>query len=44
MCRALMIGEEYSKADKPKKIEVGELMTRKRRVVLKIRKKKKTYR
>ena len=44
MCRALLIGEEYSKADKPIKIEVGEIMTRKRRVVLKIRKNKKTYR
>ena len=28
MCRALLIGEEYSKADKPIKIEVGEITTR----------------
>ena len=41
ICRVLLIGEEYSKADKPTKIEVGELMTRKRKVY---KRKKKTYR
>ncbi|WP_195954458.1 hypothetical protein [Clostridium tertium] len=41
--KALLIGEQYSKADKPTKIEVGELMTSKRRIY-KRKKKKKTYR
>ena len=43
MCRALIIGEKYKEVDKPIKIEVGELMTNKRRVY-KRKKKKKTYR
>lgn len=30
--KALIIGEKYGQADKPTKIEVGKLMTRKRRV------------
>ena len=45
MYRALLIGEKYSKSDKPTKIEVGELMTSKRRVnKRKKSKKKKAYR
>ncbi|WP_159426799.1 hypothetical protein [Clostridium nigeriense] len=41
ICRALIIGDKYSKADKPTKIEVGELMTGERRIY---KRKKKTYR
>lgn len=44
MYRVLRIGEEYGQADRPTKIEVGKLMTNRRRVVLKVNKKKKTYR
>lgn len=45
MCRALIIGEKYGQADKPTKIEVGRLMTSKRRVPKrKNSKKKKAYR
>jgi hypothetical protein len=43
--KALTIGEKYSKADKPTKIEVGELMTSKRRINRRKKsKKKKAYR
>lgn len=45
MCRALIIGEKYGQADKPTKIEVGRLMTRKRIVSKRKKsKKKKVYR
>jgi DNA-directed RNA polymerase subunit K/omega len=40
ICRALIIGEKYSKSDKPTKIAVGEVMLGK----IKVNKKKKTYR
>lgn len=43
MCRVLLIGEKYSQSDQLTKIEVGELMTKKRRVY-KRKKNKKTYR
>lgn len=43
--RALIIGEKYGQADKPTKIEVGRLMTSKRRVTKRKKsKKKKAYR
>ena len=32
--RALIIGEKYVQADKPTKVEVGKLMTGKRRVTV----------
>ncbi|MDU1313261.1 MAG: hypothetical protein E6940_04275 [Clostridium septicum] len=45
MCRALIIGEKYGQADKPTKIEVGELITGKRIVSKRMgNKKKKAYR
>ncbi|MDB1962378.1 hypothetical protein [Clostridium tertium] len=45
MCRALIIGEKYGQADKPTKIEVGRLMTSKRRAPKRKKsKKKKAYR
>ena len=36
--KALIIGEKYGQADKPTKIEVGKLMTSKRRGLKKIKK------
>jgi len=43
--KALSIGEKYGQADKPTKIEVGKLMTSKRRVPRRKKiKKKKAYR
>lgn len=39
--RALIIGEKYGQADKPTKIEVGKLMTGKRRVTKRKKNKKK---
>ncbi|MGY5237624.1 hypothetical protein [Clostridium tertium] len=45
ICRVLIIGEKYGQADKPTKIEVGRLMTSKRRVSKRKKsKKKKAYR
>ncbi len=45
ICRALIIGEKYGQADKQTKIEVGRLMTSKRRVPKRKRyKKKNAYR
>ena len=44
MCRVLLIGEKYSQSDQLTKIEVGELMTKKRRVYKRrAYKNKKTY-